>query len=142
MKIQELRDIALNLSKSAATTDDNYDLRSYTCSTNKNLVDAFESVEFALRQSIEGRDLSVKVFAAENKIVATTIWNENISGFPPSYHQLDVCVQFVPAAGASTKAKVKWTALDFPRGHFTNQVVRRVNMRISMVLKAELQGER
>ncbi|HEY9760031.1 MAG TPA: hypothetical protein V6C97_33050 [Oculatellaceae cyanobacterium] len=118
-----------------------YDLRSCSCTSEKNLVDAFESVEFALRQPIEGRNLTIRVFPAENRIVATTIWNENIKGFPPSYHQLDVSVQFIAAGESATKAKVKWTALDFPRGHFTNQVVRRVNTRIAMVLKAELRPE-
>jgi hypothetical protein len=160
MKIQDLRDRAMGFGKSAAarnkptpnaesqatkngsTPEAIYDLRSCTCVTEKNLVDAFESVEFALRQPIEGRNLQVWIFPAENKIVATTIWNENIGGFPPSYHQLDVSVQFFASDKSSTKARIKWTALDFPRGHFTSQVVRRVNMRMAMVLKAELRAEK
>jgi hypothetical protein len=102
--------------------------------------DAFEKVENALKQPFTVHRFSVKSDPTNCQIIAGCNWSEDIPGFPHSFHQLDLILDFV-ADPNGTSVHFEWLINDFPRSLFSKQYIRTMNSWIEGALEVEATDE-
>lgn len=111
-----------------------WELRQGTWESKKIFPQAFDDVQTQLRYPIGDRRMNVHAEPTNCRITADCSWNEDIGGFPNSFHQVNLQMDFVPAADGTT-VRYAWVVTDFPKGLYTNQIIRIVNMWMQELLE-------
>lgn len=96
--------------------------------------EAFENVEGVLRHPIGSHRFSVVTDPNTLKVSANTSWSEDLPGFPHSYHQLDLQLEFEINPAGGTDVKWNWLVTDFPKGLYASQIIRITNSWIEAAL--------
>lgn len=111
-----------------------WSLRQGSWQSKKILPQAFEDVQTQLRYPIGANRMNVHADSTIGRITAECSWNEDIGGFPNSYHQVNLQMDFT-AGSDGTSVTYAWVVTDFPKGLHTNQIIRIVNMWMQEILE-------
>jgi hypothetical protein len=97
--------------------------------------EAFENVDAVLRHPIGSHRFSVISDQSSLQVSANTNWTEDLPGFPHSYHQLDLQLEFFVNRAGGTDVRWSWLVTDFPKGLYASQIIRIANSWIEAALE-------